>query len=315
MQIKKSIVIIGLAVLLLAPLASAGFFDWITGRGTEGLTNMTATVTSNTAPRITSVNFTTSLNLNEGNAPSATTGTFTLVVYDLDGAIDVDKDKTWMNVSLAACNGENRNRNVYCTNTSLTTGGTGNYVNFTCPVVFNYYDCAGNWIVNASNKDLQGANATNDTTTLTVNTLNSMTVSPLAVNFGNLAVGDTDKASAVNNTANNTGNSLPVKIDLNSTNLKGETQTTYSFDASNFKSSNSNVSTSVNPCSSGIALTAGSYVIIGNASLGTRPLVNIDAGKPGQHTYVGYCIPAVPSLPRQNYTTAAEGKWTIRATF
>jgi len=299
-----------LALLFLVPFASAGFFDFLTGKATSATTDVTTTITSNTAPQITSVDFTSTLNPVEG---TTTSHVFNFTAYDLDGASDINISSANIHITYSDCNGEARDRSASCTNTSAAEGQI-NTVDFTCDVTFQYYDCAGSWNVNATVYDLYStpALAVNDSTSLTVSATQSITVSPSEVQFPSLSVGDVDKSSTINTTVNNTGN-VGVDLSVNSSNLQGDLLTSYYFGAGNFSSITSNVTTLNNPCEAN-ALVAREYVDVGNSTYGSKPAVNLDAGHPGQYVTIRYCIPSVPSLPRQNYTSGSE-PWIVKGVF
>ena len=301
MQIKKSLMIAALAALLLVPFASAGFFDFITGRGTSGDVNVTAQVVSDTAPVVTAVIFNDSFDLAEG---SEKTFNINVTVYDVDGSSDIST--AYVNVS-NTCDSEPRNRNAVCTPIAGETGDSE--MNYTCDVIIMYWDCDGYWLVNATGVDNEEKSNSNDTLTVNVGSLPSLEIYPLAINFGDLNVSDTNKQSLVDNTLNNTGNFDFTAIEVNSTDLNGTKSgiTGFVFPANNFTALTAY--SSPYPCSSGYQLTAGSSVTASGDSPKRRKETDISQ----QSATLSYCIPLVPQLPAQIYNTDTQGPWTIKA--
>ncbi len=338
MQSKKALILgIILITLSLAPLASAGFFDLFTGRATSAGTNVTATVTSNTAPEVRTVlcsnstgsflacsNVNSTIDLAEG---TTTSRSYNVTVFDLDGATDINLTQTFLNVSYTNCNGESRNRGALCTNQSVPSA-TSNTLSFTCTVTFQYFDCASNetnsWKVNATTKDIfAGARGENSSQNQSINSLTAVTVAPLSITLSNLTVGVANVTSDNNNTINNTGNTQALTVELNSTNLVGNVLTGFVLYAGNFTSATANSTgaqtnaTGLNNVCQGTQLINYDFIVTANstASYGFLPKVQTDAGNPNQFITNRYCVNLVPSLPRQNYTTSAEGAWTLKATF
>ena len=92
---KKSVVIIIFAVLLLVPLASAGFFDWFTGKVTQE-TDLAITV-GNTPPTVDFISVTGSTIAPLEN--SAKLITFSVLASDHDGVNDLDDISLFVNFS------------------------------------------------------------------------------------------------------------------------------------------------------------------------------------------------------------------------
>lgn len=316
MQIKKSLVIIGLTALLLIPLASAGFFNFITGKATGANTNVTAEIVSTQATVITSVRFVSPLTLQEN---TTVVDVINFTASDLDGSNDINMGSGVVNVS-KVCGGSTVARiSSSCTNTT-PSGLAIIDVNFTCPVTLQYYDCVGSWNVNASINYTHGivvAKAYNDSTSLSINALQAVYISPLSVAFNPLAAFDTDQNSTTDNYVTNTGNQVP-NIELTAVDLHGQTNSSIIFPANNFTSLslNSTHTLTSNFCANGVQLVNATPSTIATTAgpVGDRPLVNRDGGNAGSTTEIKYCIPSVPQLFSQNYTTDFAGSWVISAT-
>ena len=317
MQIKKSLVILGLAVLFLVPFASAGFFDFLTGKVTVYNTNVTANVISTQATVITSVRLNQSLFIPENNTATVVVN---FTASDLDGSNDINLTSGYVNIYNNFCAAGPKARNSTTTCVNVTPSGLGVFdVNFTCQVVFQYYDCAGsNWIVNASILfDHTPFLASNSSLNLTIAGNTAIAVSPLQVAFPDLSVGFGYNSTTDNNITN-LGNLVP-NIKLAAYNLVGESNSSFTFNSANFSAESLNGThlSTTNFCIDGNVLTNGTNQYVGKkapAAIGDRPFLNADTPNPGRITEVKYCIGTVPQLPAQNYSTAPPSQqWVISA--
>jgi len=310
---KKSLVIIGLAVLLLVPFASAGFFDFMTGKTTSADTNVTAQIISTQNTTIPYVAFNPTLQPVEN---TSVTEIVNFTASDLDGSNDIILTSGVVRIT-NICNGGASRTSYSCEN--ITPSGLAVIdVNFTCSVNLTYYDCVStDWVVNVSINYTHATinTAYNDTTRLNVTFVRSVDISPLSVAFNPLEALSSNQLSVINNSITNYGNQIP-NINLTSIDLHGQSSSAIIFPSNNFTALAVNSSNSDDICLNGIPLAnaTGKIVATTAGSVGNRPLLNKDGGYSGATTQLKYCIPLVPQLFAQNYTTALAGPWTITAT-
>ena len=307
MNEKRNGLIIAVFVLLLvaSSFASAGMFDWmgkLTGKVTSQPVNVNISIT-NTAPTIVSVSSIPAVNLNEG--PVSTTVTMSFVASDADGAGNLNDSSAMVNFTKSA----EAVRTVTCTN----VGVVGNTVNYSCSVLMYWFDGAGTWNVTVAVKDLSNALATNSTTTFTVNALTGFVSSPSALTWASLTPGAVNQTS--NNDPllmNNTGNqNISVgNVQLNTTNLRGETDSLKALYANNFSVG---VTTGGSPPAECGATTmaASAYTAIGSASL-PKGNFTVNDGSTGQEQLY-FCLKKAGSeLTAQAYSTLNQGSWTLK---
>lgn len=113
-------------------------------------------------------------------------------------------------------------QNDSCINISLS--------NFSCTMVLEFYDDPQDYAINCSINDTENRTGYNDTETFTYNSLTAINISPSYISFPTLNVSDTN-IGALNDpmVINNTGNVNITAIDINATNLIGQTDDTIQF--------------------------------------------------------------------------------------
>lgn len=298
---RGKIVLIFILGILLLSLVSAGLLDSIketlTGHVTSQDTNVTVNVVGTTAVNLTADNTT----LTGGITPIESTTTTSEVfvkVCDPDGVNDIDDSSVEIIYTKA---GETDRTNTSCT---LISDIDTHCTNFSCSVTTYYWDGAGQWTINISATDLgNGSTIYNDTYTLTINQLKSMVIQPNQINWTAITPGGSDaKADNDPTIINNTGN-FDGTLNFTGIDLYGTTVITEIFAVDNFTSG------IVDDCTgSGVYLANNTQVLIissdsnpGNLSLG---------GGAGQEELY-YCIPNVPTISSQQYSTSLLGSWTV----
>ena len=295
---KKSdvVIVVALGVLLLLPFASAGFFNWITGKAPDSNPTNVYVPLGNTVPQIISVD------LVSPPSPGPTEGTTTTVtisftVYDHDDYVDVDTSGGY---SLSVSKGGPSHAG------SCSPGsGSGKTQSFTCTVAMDYYDSTGSWGISTAARDMSGVTATNTTQTFGYGTLRAFTITPDNLTWGTLYPGDINVNSTNHPTIlTNTGNQQSA-VELNARDLKGDTYNTYKINANDFKVSG----TDSDQCSR-VALSHAADVRVRNLD---NTNLTLNYGAPPQIANVYYCLTVVnETLIKQNYTTSGNGAWTIK---
>lgn len=306
-------------ILLGLSFASAGLGDWfrqITGRATgthaanvtiTGLNNVTVSVWNNTLT---------------GAAVDPSAGTingisFIVTLTDADGSADINTTSVSANFTKT---GEGLRQNLSCPQTG---SAFGNSINFTCNISMWYFDASGTWTITAVGRDLGAGNVKQNTTQVfAYGSLNSIALSPTAINFGTVAQGATN-VTATNDPSqlNNTGNVNFTQVNVTAINLYGETiDTTQFINVGNMSVSNNTGGS----CTGGdcvecgppsgplpaATLVNGTTVNVFNTTL-TRGNLSIGSGTAQEQIY--YCFRTIPSsgLSSQPYSTALGPSWTI----
>ncbi|MFH1787274.1 MAG: hypothetical protein ABH811_00560, partial [archaeon] len=260
------------------------------------------------APTITRVwNWSSAVTPNDG--PSNTNLTINFSVTDANGIADLVNDSVMINISNS---GIGRINNTAC----VQFQGFGNDANYTCNVTMWWWDSDGVWIVNVSLKDSSDLWASNDSTNITINMVTGFVSGPGNLTFGTLEPGTTNQTPTNWITLNNTGNQdiNYNTLQINATNLIGETISTLGLWAANFSLGNltgaakpecdSSNKTAQNMTSSEYTTIVGAILPSGNFSINNNVT--------GQEIlYI--CIRKVGlELGQQQYSTFNEGAWTIR---
>lgn len=220
-----------------------------------------------------------------------TTATYWEVhVYDENGAGDV------ASVTLALTKGGQSTRSALtCTDIGDINPTTAN---FTCTVNMMYYDGAGaDWAVNATGYDVGALLNSNTSATMTYGSLTAWTMTPTAINFGTLTLGDTNaKATDDPIYMNNTGNEAQTTIEITAKSLVGLVYADV-FNANLFKV--------------GIADDCAGTSLVHNVATPITSATLPVSSTNREELY--YCIPTVPGtgLSADTYDTTTNGVWTI----
>jgi hypothetical protein len=171
-----------------------------------------------------------------------------------------------------------------------------------------YFDENGNWNINVSAEDINGARANNDSITFTYNLLTAMVMSPTALGWPALGVANTNIGS--NNdpiVVNNTGNDEDLSINVTGRDLQGETVSSEYIYAGNF---------SVGAVSEGCGgSTMDDLVSINITSAilgkGNNTLNNNNATSGQEELF--FCLRELPqAISAQSYSSSGTGPWTIQ---
>ncbi|MEK6878782.1 MAG: hypothetical protein AABY22_04205 [Nanoarchaeota archaeon] len=268
---------------------------------------------SNTAPTVTQIfnNTLTSVSITEN---SFTTIVVNFTASDADGAANLNDSTSRVNITRT---GEGLRQNSSCTR--ITTAG--NLANYTCNVQVWYFDSSGLWNISAAINDTSNAIGTNiSNTTFTLSQTTAFTTFPGNITFASISPGATNTSSdndplILNNTGNKEINSTGLEI--NATNLVGETTSTQALYAANFSISN-NTGSSIE-CN-GTELQRAAFVIINNSASPVN--ANLSRGNHSLNNGVTayenlyLCLNLAGSeLSQQAYSTLSQGPWTIKATY
>jgi hypothetical protein len=305
MRVKRGIYVISIILILIVlPLASAGFFSdfWgrITGQAASDTTTVNITI-GNSAPTIPFVEQISDQNPVEGQTRFFN---FTFNVSDTDGFSNIDTSSARAQFNYT---GDPTRSNTSC----VDLYSTGNIVNFTCSIGMLYFDKNDVWGVNVSVKDNSGVYAENISNTFTYQILTSMVMSPTALGWGSVGLSDTDTGSNTDPiTVNNTGNDEVLDINITSYNLQGNDTTTEYIFANNFT-----VENITEGCGATFASTLSNTSETNVTSLylfrGNNSLPNFNNATSGQEQAF-FCLKGVPQdISSQEYSSLAYGPWTI----
>lgn len=287
-----------LVLLLIIPFASAGTFSnlWnqITGRATTSPVTLNISVGAGNSPTIWNVTKITDVSggLNEGPAPTYVIINFS--VTDADGIGNINDSSARVNLSKS---GETSRINSSCARWQAS----GNSANYTCNMTMYWWDGVGNWVVNVTIKDLNGNYAENSTITLTVGSTSGFVSGPSSLTWATISPGATNTLANNNLRLNNTGN-VVKNVQINATDLVGESTSSKQLGANNF--SIANTSSCTGAAMSNYVYTAVSTLPIGNYSL--------NDGSSGQKDLY-FCLTSANSdLTMQAYSTLSKGTWTVK---
>lgn len=290
-------------VLISLSFVSAALSDFfkITGKVSSQPTNVSVSFKDKYPCEIVYVSPIANVNPLEG---TLTTVNFSLMVYNFDKEYDMNFSSVFANFSFG---GETRGQ-VQCVNTQNITKRD---YNFSCSVDMWYWDSPGAWSVNTVCSDIgNGTLAYNTSTTFTYNQLKAMLTAPEALTWPVLEIGAENQTS--NNdpsTINNTGN-YNGTIEVTAYDLLGQDDPTEIIAASNFTSGllTGALEECIEPTSADRLLN-NSAVTITN-SIPNPGNLSINDGSGQEELY--YCIPVVPNVTSQTYSTNASNlAWLI----
>ncbi|MBU0760587.1 MAG: LamG domain-containing protein [Nanoarchaeota archaeon] len=229
---------------------------------------------------------------------------FTATVSDVNGKDNINSTSVNANFTRA---GEPTRQDTSCA--ILSAENTTNSYNFSCTIDMWYFDQNGDWNITVYAEDNSAESAMNTSTTFQYNLLKAMVMSPSAISFAVAAGGKNQTASNDPTLINNTGNYNVSNISITAINLIGELYPSNYIDVGNISV---DIDTGGSPpaeCSGGTALANATAVNITNSIL-NRGNHSVNDGSTGQEQLY-YCMPNVPSLPTQAYSTSTGGSWTI----
>lgn len=296
MKEVQSFVVLGLVLFFSITFASAGIFDAITGKASIQPTNVTLFITGATQLEVFFVSPLPSVNPTELNYTDVT---FDVYVKDSDGVDDINDSSVMAQFQRS---GEPLREDVLCIHQNDIDLTSANY---SCTIRMWYFDDAGGWFINASATDLgNGTRVYNDTTNMTYNQLKAMVITPEVLTWDALGSGSTDQKSNNDPTVvNNTGN-YDGDVKVNAIDLLGQTVSSDFIPANNFTSHTADPTV----CISGTVLSNATSVSIAGSDA-NRGNLSIGGGAGQEELF--YCIPLVPLVSSQTYSTDIGGPWTI----
>jgi len=295
MKCRKEVwsILSALTVLMLISLVSGGLFDKSTGKASDAPQDVAVTVQGINSPIVSFVENFSSADPTEFGI---TTVVFETHVYDPDGVGNINDSSVNAEFSFGATT-----RSGSCTYDEDLDSFTANY---SCSVDMTYYDeASSNWNINVSALDQEANYAENTSmgftytelkafdTPLTPSQLSWPALAPAATNQN-----ATNDPTVVNNTGNYNGNIYITAYDL-----VGQTTSTENISANNFSVSGT----------SGLECTGAALGPDGgdaDTSIAANP------GPAGSNLAdIYYCIPTVPVVSSQVYSTTARGQsWVVR---
>jgi len=302
---------VGLLFFALPNVNHSGLQNFLTGAATSETTTLSITV--NSAPVIFQVRQVHSQSITEGSNIIITNITFN--VTDADGFGDINNNSAQIRINLT---GEQDRFNSSCKVASQFSS-TG--VSFNCTVDIWYFDSAGNWTINVSINDSAGVYAENNSNSVEIFSTTGMVMSPNALTWATLELGDTNKTSTndpvlINNTGNKNINVGGVTV--TGYNLQGQTLATDFINAANFSIFPTNGTVGCTgvgclECNGTMLLNATSTgIAYANITRGNNSL-NYFNGTSGQEELF-VCLRLLPAtISRQTYSTtgAFTSAWTV----
>ncbi len=308
-KVRSVLFAVVLAILMLS-LVSASFSNWfntITGRAVSQSVSLNISI-SNTAPTVTSV---TAIAAQNPTEDSVTTIYLNFTANDTDGFNNLKDASARANFTAT---GEPVRQNLTCN--KLNTFASL-YANYTCAIQMQYFDLATNWTVRVSINDTSNAVGANQTVTFNYNELSAFISHPASITFNSLSPGSVNQTPT--NTPlilNNTGNrAITVgNVQMNATDLVGETDNTKSIYANNFTVSNATSSSA--ECDLSVAKNASRmskavFQAVNHSTLG-RGNHTINDGTTGQEQLYMCILQLGNELSSQAYSTANQGAWTVK---
>jgi hypothetical protein len=300
-------------MLLSSGIVSAGWLDWvktkITGKLTSQPFNMSVAV-GNNAPQIPSIFLSTSSIYLVENNKNDTIINFS--AHDSDG---------WANLNDASAKVNITDGTMTRTNSSCVRyQQSGNNTNYSCTISIWYFDAPQMWNITAFIQDVSSASGSN-TSNLTINQLVAFVMGPSALTFSGATVTPGNNNVTSNNDPlllNNTGNAniASGSVQVNATNLRGETTSTLAIWAANMSVGTSQGGNPPTECGGAGATNMAStyaYTAVAGSALSRGNYSGNDGSTGQEQLYV--CIRTVGSeLTSQTYSTlnSTEGSWTVK---
>jgi len=260
--------------------------------------NITINVTSapDNPPEIVAIyNITSNIIDGPNEGPSPTYILINFTAYDQEGFGNLDSSSA--NVTVTTDYTTNR------TNASCIEWATWdtNYANYTCNITMWWWDDPGNWTIHASISDAEENMGTNSSLNFTVGTTTGFLANSSELSWPDIDPGAIDQEANEFLLLNNTGN-IQVSVEVNATNLTGESDPAYALGANNF-SVNTIAGCEGTPMVASLYTTiSGASILKGNYTDGVSALEEIY-----------FCLEQSNSdLFAQFYSTDINGAWTIR---
>lgn len=219
---------------------------------------------------------------------------FSVLASDLNGVNDLNHSTLNSSFSLT---GEATRINSSCTFIEVINSTTANY---SCSIGIWYFDAANTWNVSAQVKDLKGNISSVYQETFNIQSTTSINLSTISLSFSGVNVGSKNKTANNNITLQNIGNKV-LSINVNASNLDGQTTTSEFIPATNFSIHNNG-----NGCD-GTSLSTGIFVTLQGITLNRG---NISKGDGTQNLVT--CLRELPlTISAQSYSTNISKPWVI----
>jgi len=254
---------------------------------------------------------------------------FFVNVTDTDGNGEINT--TSVNASTVFFTGDESTRTNSSASTSYNCISKGqaqsdaNTLNFSCSIDLWFFDTPGRWNITVYARDTGNtSNIANTTTTFSYATLQAIVMEPATITFSTIAQGATNITSINDPTPtlmNNTGNANFTVIDINASNLVGNTNSSQIIPASNFSVGNQTGGSAGTEEECGIGqgdtlyndtiLADGVFKIVSNVTL-KRGNHSLNNNNTGQEQFF-WCLRQTPlDISSQAYSNKADWSWTIR---
>ncbi len=292
-MVTKKILVFSILSLCLISLVSAGLFGSFTGKATSQNTDANVEI-GNTAPIIYYVEDVGTITPTEDGTTSVE---FHFYANDSDGNTNLNDSSAKLQVNLT---GETTRYNYSC----VAVNDIGSYGrNYSCTIEMWYFDNNGDWTVNATINDINGALATNTSQILAYDELTAFVMDPTSLNWTGLSIDNID-VPADNHPIlmNNTGND-EKDVNVTGINLPGVVDNTKIIYAENFTANNISAS-------DGTGLNNATSVQIVNAYL-NRGNYSINNNVTGQEQLYFYIEALNSDLISQNYSTSGSQPWEV----
>jgi hypothetical protein len=307
---REIVIVVFFAILLIIPLISAGFFQntWnkITGKASTTSTVLVNISVNAGVPTIYNIsNVSSAITLTD--APSPTYITINFSVNAPNGVATLNNATAAINLTKA---GQELIRNGSC----AVKDWSGNSANYTCNLTIWWWNNPGTWTVYANISDL-GSNyaVTNGSHTVTVNSLTGFVMSPAALTFSSLTAGSINQTPTNYLLLNNTGNTNVTagNVQINATDLVGETDKSKFLWASNFSASTlTGGNIECNITGSATSMINMTFTGVANTIIPVGNYTKSDGT--GQETMY-LCLRKVGyELTQQQYSTNQYGSWTVK---
>ena len=318
--VKRSFIETIVAVYLFSMLfgvlilvSTGGVWNTITGWASSSTTSLI--INFNNPPTVSVRATTTTVSITEDGRATAN---FTFTITDLDGIAEIDNTTAFIRLNLT---GETDRVNQTCAGNG--TIGTQTY-SYRCQVDILYWDAAGNWTINASVRDTNGAYAQNISQQIEVYSTVAMQMYPRNLTWPTIQLGASNQTS--NNDPviiNNTGNKdIGIGgVQVTGYSLQGVIVPTEFIDVRNFTVSpkNGSVGCSGNACfeCNGTTMLNQTAVplLIANITAGNHTISNL-FNETGPEESLFFCMRTVPDssqISAQTFGTNGThtAVWTI----
>lgn len=275
-------------------VSAAGFWNKITGKAQQQPQDIAINVVGINPVVIEYIEVITPQSPTEN---SITTVVFEVRITDPDGVNDIDDSSVFAEFSRSG-DTTKKNNCLWLSDIDSDTAG------YSCSIDMQYYNGAGTWNIKINATDFGSKILVEDTSrTFIYQELKAMTLSPATLTWPNVIPGSVNQMSdndpsVVTNTGNHEG---PIVIQAK--NLYGETRITEFIPADSFTAGTSTgkKDPECDPATSSFLQDSADIIIINSM---------LNKGVAAQEE-IFYCIPQVPLISSQTYSTQQAGSWTI----